>query len=290
MSTLGALVMAAGLLGWVDEPKSDVAKADMKALQGAWSMSSVVVNGEEVPADVLKEGKLVVEGDKYTATLNVSITSTFTLDPQKKPKAIDFKYTDGPQQGQSIKGIYEVEDDTFRLCRGLAPEAERPTKFESGADSGLIFVVYKRSKPAAGDKNAADKQAAVRAELEKFQGVWQMIAAETDGKPAAEDFIKKTRVTITGNTHSVRVGDQVIVHDITFEVDPSTTPKQVTDTINGGDQKGKQIRGIYRIEGDQLTSCVARMDEDRPTEFVTKPGSGHTMRVFKRVKEDGSAK
>jgi len=79
----------------------------------------------------------------------------------------------------------------------------------------------------------------------------------------------------------VMVGDREVAHEVPFTIDPTTTPRSVTDTIG----EGRQIRGIYKLEGDSLTSCVARIGEDRPGEFDSKPGSGHTLRVFRRVKD-----
>jgi uncharacterized protein (TIGR03067 family) len=127
---------------------------------------------------------------------------------------------------------------------------------------------------------------AVRQELARLQGTWQLISAESNGVKAPEERVKQTRVTITGNTHTVRFGDQVLAHDVRFEIDPTKTPKEVTDTINDGPNKGKQILGIYRLEGDMLTSCVAPPGKERPTEFTAGPGSGYTLRVFRWVRAE----
>ena len=93
---------------------------------------------------------------------------------------------------------------------------------------------------------------------------------------------------ISGNKHSVRLGDEVVVHDVSWEIDPTTDPKSSTDTINDGPHKGKQIRGIYRLDGDTLTSCVGPIDGPRPTKFTATPGSGQTLRVLRRVTDDGA--
>ena len=140
------------------------------------------------------------------------------------------------------------------------------------------------------DQNDRDPEpAATRDELARFQGTWQLIAAESTGEKTPAERIKAVRVTIAGNTHTVRFGEQIVAHDVSFAIDPSRSPKEVTDTINDGPNRGNQIRGIYNLEGDTLISCVAPVGKDRPTAFSAAPGSGWTLRVFRRAKADSTA-
>ncbi len=124
-------------------------------------------------------------------------------------------------------------------------------------------------------------------ELAKFQGTWQLISAETDGKALAKEQAGRITVTIAGDTHTVRFGDQVVAKGVKFAVDPSKSPKEVTDTVTEGPAKGQILKGIYWIEGDTLTSCVAPDGEVRPNEFSAPSGSRRTLRVFRRAKPPG---
>jgi hypothetical protein len=61
---------------------------------------------------------------------------------------------------------------------------------------------------------------------------------------------------------------------------PPPAPNESTDTL----PDGKTIKGIYKIDENTLTSSVAQAGKARPTEFASKPGTGRTLRVFKRAK------
>ena len=67
------------------------------------------------------------------------------IDPTKKPKTIEFTFTEGQLQGKTSLGIYELQGDTFKYCRA-APDKPRPTEFSSKEGSEQTLVVYKREK------------------------------------------------------------------------------------------------------------------------------------------------
>jgi uncharacterized protein (TIGR03067 family) len=119
------------------------------------------------------------------------------------------------------------------------------------------------------------------AEMKKLAGTWQLVSAVNDGKQTPEEVVKKIRVIIKDGKHTVYFDDKVVAKDVPFTVDTTKNPKTTVDTL----PDGKEIKGIYKLEEDMLTSCAAEVGKDRPTEFTSKPGSGHTLRVFKRVKQ-----
>jgi uncharacterized protein (TIGR03067 family) len=137
---------------------------------------------------------------------------------------------------------------------------------------------------------ASDPATAARDDRALIKGTWQLVYAESEGKRAPVERIRNVRVEIKDGTHSVYFGDQQVAHDIHFTMDPKATPKTTDDTLNDGPEAGKQIHGIYELDDDSLLSCVAKVGQDRPQEFTTKPGSGRTLRVFKRVRPGEAAR
>jgi uncharacterized protein (TIGR03067 family) len=127
------------------EPARDDVKKELKKLQGEWVMAELEIDGRPVPGEKFKGTTLVIRGDKYTVKVKGrSYETTFTLDPGRKPKALDMFFPDGPNAPKVSKGIYSLEGDTFKLCRAQAPGQPRPKEFATWPDTGVFLVTWKR--------------------------------------------------------------------------------------------------------------------------------------------------
>jgi uncharacterized protein (TIGR03067 family) len=141
-----ATVLLLALTLPADQPK-DVAKKDLEKLQGTWILSELEINGERIPDEKIKGTTLTIKGARYTVKVkDRSHAVTIKLDPTRKPKAIDMYFPDGPELPKLAKGIYEIDGDTFRLCRHQAAGEARPREFVTQANTGLFIVVWKRVK------------------------------------------------------------------------------------------------------------------------------------------------
>jgi uncharacterized protein (TIGR03067 family) len=140
-------IVALGFLATAGDAKEDAAKKDLGKLAGKWVMSSLEIDGKEVPEDKLKGTTLEIKEDKYIVkTKDDMYEVTLKLDPGKNPKEIDMIFPNGNELPKVRKGIYEIGEDTFKLCRGQADDAERPKEFGTWPNTGVFLVVWKKAK------------------------------------------------------------------------------------------------------------------------------------------------
>jgi uncharacterized protein (TIGR03067 family) len=125
----------------------DAAKKEMAQLEGEWSMVSGEANGASMPEATVKTGKRVAKDGETTITIGgqVYFKAKFTIDPTKKPRAIDYTMTEGPTKGKTHLGIYELDGDTVKFCFA-APGKDRPTEFTAKEGSEQTLSVWKRVK------------------------------------------------------------------------------------------------------------------------------------------------
>jgi uncharacterized protein (TIGR03067 family) len=149
MKTRCLAMLAVALLLAAADPK-DAKKKDLDKLQGTWIASTIEYNGEKVLGDLVKELKVVVEGDSMTIKSEAEEVAkygkaTLKIDPSTTPKIVDVSITKGDEKGTTFEAIYAVDKDEWKLC--LKPFGkERPAKFESKGDGGDVLIVFKREK------------------------------------------------------------------------------------------------------------------------------------------------
>jgi len=120
---------------------------DAKKVLGTWKIETAELGGKPFPDEVAKTITLVLTADKYTVTVgDKKDEGTWKNDPTKKPRTLDITGTQGPNEGKTFLAIYEVKDDTLRICYDLSGKA-RPKEFKTEPNTALFLVEYKRQKP-----------------------------------------------------------------------------------------------------------------------------------------------
>ena len=125
--------------------KKDAMLRDVRKLQGVWYHASREEKGKQVVGEVpevliaFRENVVVfkkgMDVSQVCALKNINAVAT--------PKTFDLVITDGPNEGMTIKAIYEIKDDFFRYCGGVDV---RPNSFTTTPDDKTYIYCssYKR--------------------------------------------------------------------------------------------------------------------------------------------------
>jgi uncharacterized protein (TIGR03067 family) len=144
--TLFALAAILGAMGVASSAEPGENPVD--AMQGTWTIESFILEGNTLSADQLKKWRRIVEGEHITWKNGdqVMIETDMTLDAEKSPMTLDSRIVSGDSKGQVMLAIYELRDDTLRVCFGH-PGKPRPTEFSSRPASGQSMFTARLEKP-----------------------------------------------------------------------------------------------------------------------------------------------
>jgi uncharacterized protein (TIGR03067 family) len=121
----------------------------------------------------------------------------------------------------------------------------------------------------------------VKAELSNLDGTWKTVSCQTDGVEVPGNTVEKMPLLTFKDGHfSIGGVDGKIV-----DIDSAASPKTVHYEADTDNEDYKTQLGIYKIDGDTFVDCVSLGGKERPKDFVSKKGSGHTLTKYKRVKE-----
>jgi uncharacterized protein (TIGR03067 family) len=124
------------------------AKEDGKKMEGTWNAVKAELAGKPYPEEALKKWKLKISDGKYTIPDDdgQEAHATIKLDPSKNPAVMDITWRNGHNAGTTFPAIYELKDDTLRICQDLSCNAH-PTEFKTQPKTALFLVEWKREKP-----------------------------------------------------------------------------------------------------------------------------------------------
>ena len=263
-------------------------KQDMKALEGAWTVVSLEIDGRTMEAG---SARLVVKDGRFTTeSMGAVYEGIVKIDPAQAPKHFDLEFTAGPEKGNTNRGIYELDGDRWRICLNTTG-GERPREFATRAGSGLALETLQRAaaRPLSGKRPKGEATAAIASPLippegdpaSELAGAWDMHSMVFSGKPLETEYLAYGLREATGAQVKVTMARQVML-EAAYRVDRSKQPHQMNYILTRGPHKGKSQPGIYRLTGETLETCFAAPGGERPTEFDSTAGDGRTYTVWKR--------
>jgi uncharacterized protein (TIGR03067 family) len=193
---LGLLLLSPSLLADDEKqpkkgkaPRDEAALQELVKFQGSWTVESMELNGERVPAGDLKGRTMFFGGDvfilrKGTEMLQVGMQK---LDPAKSPRTVNATISQGLYQGEAMLGIYEFEgSDKLKVCFEIEGQT-RPKEFKSAAGEGRFVAIYKRVPPPADEKD-------------DIAGKYESVSVEMDGT----EHKAEAEITRQGDAYLVR--------------------------------------------------------------------------------------
>jgi uncharacterized protein (TIGR03067 family) len=130
------------------DARDEAIRKDRKKYEGTWQVISLEVDGNRSAEEDARKITVINEADgKWAIEVDGQVVArgTSTIDPTAKPKTVDLTMTEGQNSGQTALGLYELGDDTRKVCFAQ-PGQGRPTEFAAPAGSGHILAVLKRVK------------------------------------------------------------------------------------------------------------------------------------------------
>jgi len=261
---------------------------DLELLQGTWTVTEVTMDGQPMPDGMVGGFQVAIAGDRFTSSgVGEEFNGTLVIDEKARPRRLDMRFTTGPQKGTVNLCIYELKGDRLRMCiatRGTV----RPERFESPADSGIAVETLVRGAAAKAVKGKTKAAAATPAPAAassapstEFEGEWPMVSGVMNGAPMDASLVKWVKRITQGNVATVMAGPQTMMK-AEFTIDPSQSPKAIDYLNLAGGNKGKAQLGIYKVEGDLATYCIAPPGAPRPATFESTKQNGATLTVWKR--------
>jgi uncharacterized protein (TIGR03067 family) len=152
---------------------------------------------------------------------------------------------------------------------------------------GLVFTVFAVSLPWVKVsegllQSMRSRDKAVQAEQGLLAGRWKLISVERDGNVGPPADVFAGQLTLRGEQLTWLRGEQEVGGLYSLEL--RGNPKQITIMYTEGPEAGQSQSGLYKLEGDRLTICLAPVDaigDDLPAEFPTR-GTHNEVTIWQR--------
>jgi uncharacterized protein (TIGR03067 family) len=169
-----------------------------------------------------------------------------------------------PADGAGIREVNYLQEDGIMLLSVV---------------TALCFLL----PPTPAQADPQDAAAAIKEELKKLQGSWEIELQEEDGKTLSDKDLKGRTLCIGGSLFLVR-HNASLIHLGKMKIDVSRSPKTLNAMVEKGNREGDILPGIYSLDGDTLKICLNMDGDGRPNQFKAAAKTGFVLMVCKRVR------
>ncbi|MFO0812204.1 MAG: TIGR03067 domain-containing protein [Gemmatales bacterium] len=122
---------------------ADDKKAD--SYDGTWVPTKVMMGGQALPDEMMKEVKLTVKGNSYEVAFGGQVQKgSLTFDNKTTPKRLKIESKEGPDAGKTLSCIHESKGDEWTIC--YQEGNEYPKEFKSPEGTTTLLITYKKAK------------------------------------------------------------------------------------------------------------------------------------------------
>lgn len=259
---------------------------------------SLEIDGTVIPEEALSQSRLIIDGDRFSMiSPEANYYGNWTFELTKEPYWIDMNFTEGAEAGNSSYGVFRFHEDELIICLGLTG-VPRPSTFSTEGLGGVALeTLYRidrntkvieeatRKDPKTPQGEAPvvtpDDFEVIHPELKQFEGEWRAVSIIRDGVELPKMMIGAGQRIGKSNETTVKFGPSVFMKAKT-RIDPAASPAEIDYLLSEGPSKGSILLGIYKVEGNLATFCMAEPGLPRPTTFSSLPESKITLSTWKK--------
>ena len=158
---------------------------EVEVLQGVWKFSVCQSQWWPVWRPTTKaeypNWRWTVKGNEmdWTGVSTGDVKVSFTVDPNKSPKQIDFTFLDGPHKGEKCLGVYKLKGDRFWVClEDPGAKVDRPTDFSYETYGGRSLLILDPVEPSIPPTDAKPNMEPAVGVDEDSSAAWKDDASE----------------------------------------------------------------------------------------------------------------
>lgn len=285
--------------GFASWPKLSRHVEQLRALEGVWSFQSLEVDGQKVPPSAVQRARILIDGDRFRSeSPEATYEGVFNIDVEPTPHHIDIEFVEGPEAGNTNRGIFALEGDRLEICLDMNGK-RRPTEFATKPKAGHAYEVLRRTrdalpddvkggtrKPQVPSETIPDASAfgyVPSATLEKLQGEWIGVTIVRDGQELPAQMLQLARRIAKRAELTISIGGRTAIEAL-VRINDRVTPIEVDYLNIGGMAKGTLQRGIMEWRGVDACFCMGAPNGERPRDFECPAGSGRTLSQWKPMR------